>query len=147
MADIIPVTYEVFSCGTSRALALRMVRGILSFPTYSGLLWLIPSSHRHSLLHIRGHVSTPEGVFRIPDPPLTQSRGLGRHSRREIPGHVKAAKFFVAQSFGLAQPYVVLQSRRWPSLQGLVPGGLLALLAQMHIRSHLKKMFPRADRR
>jgi hypothetical protein len=109
MADIIPVTYEVFSCGTSRALALRMVRGIFSFPTYSGLLWLIPSSHRHSLLHIRGHVSTPEGGFRIPDPPLTQSRGLGRHSRREIPGHVKAAKLFVAQSFALAQPYVVLR--------------------------------------
>ncbi|KAJ6099209.1 hypothetical protein N7467_000744 [Penicillium canescens] len=84
MADIILVTYEVFSCGTSRALAL-------------------PFSH------IRGHVSTPEGGFRIPDPPLTQSQGLGRHSRREIPGHVKAAKFFVAQSFALAQPYVVLR--------------------------------------
>lgn len=32
-------------------------------------------------------------------------------------------------------------SRRWPSLQGLVPSLLLALLAQMHIRSNLKRCF------
>ncbi|OQD90542.1 hypothetical protein PENANT_c001G08572 [Penicillium antarcticum] len=84
MADITGVTCEIFSCGTSRALALFFS-------------------------HIQGHVSAPEGGFRILDPLLTQSRALGRPSRREIPAHVKAAKFFVAQSFAVPQPYVVLR--------------------------------------
>ena len=147
MADIIPVTYEVFSCGTSRALALRMVRGIFSFPTYSGLLWLIPSSHRHSLLHFRGHVSAPEGGFRIPDPPLTQSRHLGRHFPTGNSRPHQGCKILCGAVVCSGSALCCVVSRRWPSLQGLVPGLFLALLAQMHIRSHLQRMFPRADHR